>query len=74
MIIEQIIKFVRLKDFISIRKNEFSLLINNGKLYKEIEFSLHVDFISKVKDFQENFYPKNIKKDLLDMNDLFAQS
>lgn len=71
---EELNKFVKLKDHISYIKPEFSLYLINQKLIQQIEFCNSNDFLIRLNEILDMLHGQSFKNNPIDLIEIFLEA
>lgn len=74
LILDELNKFIKLKEYISSKKPEFSLYLINQKLIKKIEFCSSNDFSIRINEISDLLQGQTFKNDPIELNEIFIEA
>lgn len=74
LILDELIKFVKLKEYISQKKPEFTLYLINQKLIQQIELCNSNDFLLKLNEINDLLQGHSFRNEPIQLNEIFIEA
>lgn len=74
LIVDELIKFVKLKEYISYKKPEFALYLINQTINLQIEYCNSNDFLIKLNEINDLLQGNSFINSPIDLNEIFVEA